>query len=205
MFKKLLSNKVSNESGFTLVEFLIVLAAVGIVTAGALAVLKPIFGKSRTAAAVSSINNLKANAMIYASYNMNSFANISINGTAPSMVSESILGNNWTTGSYADETASVECTATTQHCDPWGWTYYIAPGPTNSVFTISLGGVPENDAYNIASQFWNSDDNNPADTDAPTGSTTGTEFIGTTTVWMSPGNPATLTVTPGILTIYFSE
>jgi prepilin-type N-terminal cleavage/methylation domain-containing protein len=207
MLQKLNNKRViSNEDGFTLIEILFAIMLVGIITAALILLFKPIFGKGKVSAAVGSINNLKANAMIFSSDNQNSYANISIS----EMVKYNILGPNWNGGAYATSTStstssttSIICTATTSHCDPWGYTYVVAPYSVNptSIFRISLGGVPAADAYGIASQFWNSD----ANINNVTGDT-GTYFgaaAGSGGTMLTPGIAPPTTPLIGVLTVYF--
>lgn len=180
-----------NTEGFTLVDVLLAVLVVGILTAGYLLVLKPVTGSAKVSAAVGSIGSLEKEVILYASHDGGNVGTASIN----TLINDDDLGSNW---QYNASCTPTSTSSNIAHCNPWGYPYAIA-GISADVFTISLNGVPENSAYQIASQLWNSADNSDS------GYGTGTIFTTSTgTVIPLIPNMTANSTGVGILTVYFS-
>lgn len=182
-----------NKEGFTLMELVIALIIVSIMSAGGLYVYSKYLGLSKVTTTLGQVSAVKAGVLNYMGQNNGSISDISIQ----SMVTQGILGESWT--SSAALTKGEACpvgTSTIYHCDPWNGAITVESDTTYAnVYTVDFGLVPENDAYKIANDLFNSLDN----TDSGLGS--GAVFSGTA---LTPNDAAAETSnTAGTLTLYF--
>ena len=186
------STKISrNTDGFTLIEVLLAILLIGILTAGYLILLKPVTGSAKVSAAAGSIGSLEQAVVTYSSHDGGNVGTASITA----LINDDDLGSNW---QYNASCTPTSTSLNIAHGNPWGYPYVIA-GISADVFTVSMEGVPENNAYQIASQFWNSDDNSDS------GYGTGTIFTSSsgTVIPFTPNMTASSTAA-GTLTVYFS-
>ena len=185
-----------NDNGFTLAELVIVIALIGALAALALGPLKGLWSSGKVSSAVSNIQKLQNEVNIYAGRN----AGVVNTGTGgsdiiASMVSEGVIGINWNNSDGYTSSGACGTGGAVAHCNPWG-SYYEITAVTPSVYTITLQNVPQGAAYNIATDFFNSADNDY------TGDSTGIYWNGTP---LTPGNTKSVpsSTTASALTIYF--
>jgi prepilin-type N-terminal cleavage/methylation domain-containing protein len=187
--------KINSQDGFTLAELVIVIALIGALAALALGPLKGLWSSGKVSASVSNIQRLENEVNIYAGHNAGT---INANGTdlIAEMVAEGVIGTNWTNSDGDTGSGACGSGSGVAHCNPWGG-YYSIDSLTSSVYTISLQNVPQSAAFNIATDFFNSADNDY------TGSGTGIYWNGT---GLTPGyikSTVPSSATLGTLTIYF--
>jgi prepilin-type N-terminal cleavage/methylation domain-containing protein len=187
--------KFSSQEGFTLAELVIVIALIGALAALALGPLKGLWSSGKVSSATSNIRQLENEVNIYAGHNAGM---INTNGTdlISAMVAQEVIGTNWTNSD--GDTGSGACGSGSglAHCNPWGG-YYSINSLTSSVYTISLQEVPQTAAFNIATDFFNSADNDY------TGSGTGIYWNGNA---LTPGyikSTVPSSAALGTLMIYF--
>ena len=166
---------------------------VSILTAGGLYVYSKYMGVSKVTSAAGQVNAMKASVLNYMSQNQGSIQGV----TVSNMVTQGVLGKSWTaTAALAPGTACPAGSTTIYHCDPWNGAISVVQDTNfSNVYEIEFGLVPENDAYKIASDFFNSLDN----TDSGQGS--GAIFNGAA---LTPNDTqAETSNAAGTLTLYF--
>ena len=184
-----------NDNGFTLAELVIVIALIGALAALALGPLKGLWSSGKVSSAVSNIQKLENEVNIYAGRN-SGFVNANGTDIIGAMVAQGVIGTNWTNSDGDTGAGACGSGSGVAHCNPWGG-YYSIDSLTSSVYTISLQDIPQNAAFNIATDFFNSADNDY------TGSGTGIYWNGN---GLTPGyikSTVPSSVTTGTLTIYF--
>jgi prepilin-type N-terminal cleavage/methylation domain-containing protein len=187
--------KINSQDGFTLAELVIVIALIGALAALALGPLKGLWSAGKVSSAVSNIQRLENEVNIYAGHNAGM---VNTNGTdiIAAMVAQGVIGTNWTNSDGDTGSGACGSGGGVAHCNPWGG-YYSIDSLTSSVYSISLQDVPQNAAFNIATDFFNSADNDY------TGSGTGIYWNGS---GLTPGyikSTVPSSATLGTLTIYF--
>jgi prepilin-type N-terminal cleavage/methylation domain-containing protein len=190
---KKVKNILNNNAGFTMMELIVAMIIVSILTAGGLYVYSKYMGISKVTSAAGQVNAMKASVLNYMSQNQGSIQGV----TVSDMVTQGVLGKSWTaTAGLAPGTACPADSTTIYHCDPWnGAISVVQDANFSNVYEIEFGLVPENDAYKIAADFFNSLDN----TDSGQGS--GAIFNGAA---LTPNDTqAEISNTVGTLTLYF--
>lgn len=190
---KKVKNILNNNTGFTMMELIVAMIIVSILTAGGLYVYSKYMSVSKVTSAAGQVNALKASVLNYMSQNQGSIQGV----TVSTMVTQGILGKSWTaTAGLAPGTACPIDSTTIYHCDPWNGVISVVQDTNfSNVYEIEFGFVPENDAYKIAADFFNSIDN----TDSGQGS--GAIFSGAA---LTPNDTqAETSNTVGTLTLYF--
>jgi prepilin-type N-terminal cleavage/methylation domain-containing protein len=179
--------------GFTMMELIVAMIIISILTSGGLYIYSKYMGISRVTAAINQISSMKASVLNYMSQNQGSISNISVTN----MINSGVLGKSWTASAgFAPGTACPTNTAIIYHCDPWNGAITVGQDSTiSNVYTINFGLVPENDAYKMAQDLFNSVDNS----DSGLGS--GIIFNGSA---LTPNDKLAATSnTTGTLTLYF--
>ena len=187
--------KFSSQEGFTLAELVIVIALIGALAALALGPLKGLWSSGKVSSATSNIRQLENEVNIYAGHNAGM---INTNGTdlISAMVAQEVIGTNWTNSDGDTGSGACGSGSGVAHCNPWSG-YYSINSLTSSVYTISLQEVPQTAAFNIATDFFNSADNDY------TGSGTGIYWNGNA---LTPGyikSTVPSSAALGTLMIYF--
>ena len=187
--------KINSQDGFTLAELVIVIALIGALAALALGPLKGLWSAGKVSSAVSNIRKLENEVNIYAGHNAGM---VNTNGTdiIGAMVADGVIGTNWTNSDGDTGSGACGSGGGVAHCNPWGG-YYSINSLTSSIYTISLQNVPQSGAFNIATDFFNSADNDY------TGSGTGIYWNGS---GLTPGyikSTVPSSATLGTLLIYF--
>ncbi|MCL4497351.1 MAG: prepilin-type N-terminal cleavage/methylation domain-containing protein [Deltaproteobacteria bacterium] len=187
--------KINSQDGFTLAELVIVIALIGALAALALGPLKGLWSSGKVSSAVSNVQRLENEVNIYAGYNAG-MVNTGGTDIIAAMVAQGVIGTNWTNSDGDTGSGACGSGGGVAHCNPWGG-YYSINSVASNVYTISLQDVPQNAAFNMATDFFNSANNDY------TGSGTGIYWNGS---GLTPGyikSTVPSSATLGTLTIYF--